>query len=231
MDDSHNIYLNDINNVLMDNQPPGNEVHVVNSEDGDHTDVVSFLNSITSDLKLDFDSNDTSIHNVFTNYHTESELISSSRENSNQLFICHSNIRSLNKNFDRFRLFMNELEFKNSIIGLSETWLKDMSPSSLLTLNGYRLITNNRTAKKGGGVGFYVSENLDCELLKDFTHMSEILETIFIEIKVPHKKNIMLGKFIVHPVLMLLILLNHLIFFFHKITFLRKHALLWVTSI
>ena len=136
MADSNNSFnMNDINN-------DGNDFHAVNSEDGDRTDIVSFLNSITSDLKLDLDSNDTSIHNVFTNYHTESEIISLSQENSNQLFICHSNIRSLNKNFDRFRLLANELEFKHSIFGLSETWLKAVSPSSLLTLDGYRLITN-----------------------------------------------------------------------------------------
>ena len=179
--------MNDINN-------DGNDFHAVNSEDGDRTDIVSFLNSITSDLKLDLDSNDTSIHNVFTNYHTESEIISLSQENSNQLFICHSNIRSLNKNFDRFRLLANELEFKHSIFGLSETWLKAVSPSSLLTLDGYRLITNSRNAKKGGGVGFYVSENLNCELLEDLTHMSETLESIFIEIKVPNQKDIIVGE-------------------------------------
>ena len=187
--------MNDIRvNIEIDNRPSGDNVHVVNSEEGDRTEIISFLNSITSDLKLDLDSNDTSIQNIFTNYHTEDELISLSRKTSNQLFICHSNIRSLNKNFDQLRLFANELEFTHSIIGLSETWLKKASPSSLLTLDGYRLITNSRTVKKGGGVGFYVSENLNCELLKDFNHMSETLESIFIEIKIPSQKDIIIGE-------------------------------------
>ena len=66
--------------------------------------------------------------------------------------------------------------------------------SSLFTMDGFRLITNNRTGKKGGGVGFYVSQNLNCELLKDFSIMSETFESIFIEIKAPNKRNIIVGE-------------------------------------
>ena len=45
------------------------------------TFISSFLNSITSDLKLDLDSNDTSIQNIFTNYHTEDELYPRDKKN------------------------------------------------------------------------------------------------------------------------------------------------------
>ena len=60
----------------------------------------------------------------------------------------------------------------------------------------YRLITNNRTVFffKGGGVGFYVTQNLNCELLEDFSVMSETFEGIFIEIKASNKRNIIVGE-------------------------------------
>ena len=61
-------------------------------------------------------------------------------------------------------------------------------------MDGFRLITNNRTGKKGGGVGFYVTQNLNCELLEDFSVMSETFESIFIEIKAPSKRNIIVGE-------------------------------------
>ena len=122
--------------------------NTLDSEEGDNSDIINFLNAITPELRLDLDNNDVSIQNLSSNYHTQQEIISLSSTDSNKLFISHFNIRSLNKNFDEFRSFINELEFKHSIIGLSETWLKETSPSSLFTMDGFRLITNNRTGKK-----------------------------------------------------------------------------------
>ena len=124
--------------------------NTLDSEEGDNSDIINFLNAITPELRLDLDNNDVSIQNLSSIYHTQQEIISLSSTDSNKLFISHFNIRSLNKNFDEFRSFINELEFKHSIIGLSETWLKETSPSSLFTMDGFRLyfITNNRTGKK-----------------------------------------------------------------------------------
>ena len=141
--------------------------------------LVTFLNSETPELRLDFDSNDVSAKNVSTCYHTEDDIISLSNADPNQLFISHFNIRSLNKNFDKFHLFSNRLNYEHSIIGLSETWLKKTSPSSLFTMDGFKLITKNRTSKKGGGVGFYVRNNLDYTLLEECSLMTETFESIF----------------------------------------------------
>ena len=60
--------------------------------------------------------------------------------------------------------------------------------------DGFRLITNNRSAKKGGGVGFYVTQDLNCELLEKFTVMSDSFESIFIEIKAPNRRSIIVGE-------------------------------------
>ena len=166
----------------------------LNSEEGDKSDIVTFLNSETPELRLDFDSNDVSAQNLSTCYHTEDDIISLSNADPNQLFISHFNIRSLNKNFDKFHLFSNRLNYDHSIIGLSETWLKETSPSSLFSMDGFNLITKNRTSKKGGGVGFYVTNNLDYTLLEEYSLMTETFESIFIEIKTRNNGNIIVGE-------------------------------------
>ena len=114
------------NQQTAENRPD----NTLDSEEGDNSDIINFLNAITPELRLDLDNNDVSIQSLSSNYHTQQEIISLSSRDSNKLFISHFNIRSLNKNFDEFRSFINELEFKHSIIGLSETWLKETSPSS-----------------------------------------------------------------------------------------------------
>ena len=169
-------------------------VNLADNEEGENSDIITFLNSSTPELSLDSDSNDVSVQNIFTHYHTDDELNSLTHAHENQLLITHFNIRSLNKNFDQFLSFVSNLSTKHNIIGLSETWLKDTSPSSLFAIDGYRLLTNNRKCKKGGGVGFYVSQNLDCSVLEEYTIMSETFESLFIEIKTSNNGTIIIGE-------------------------------------
>ena len=188
--------LHDLSNDALNYQSTvaNDSVHSSDNEEGDSSNIASFLNSETQELKLDFDPNDSSTLNLCTSYHLEKEIISFSHSDPSQLFLSHFNIRSLNKNFDQFRLFTNELKFHYAVLGLSETWLKDTSPSSLFTIDGYELITNNRMNKKGGGVGFYISQSLNYDFLQNFSRMSESLECIFIELTLPNKGNIIVGE-------------------------------------
>ena len=156
--------------------------------------LITFLNSQSRELNLALDPNDFSPQTLFTNYHLEDDIISFSHSIPNQLFISHFNIRSLNKNFDQFHLLINQLKFDYGIIGVSETWLKETSPSSLFGIEGFTLVTNNRTGKRGGGVGFYITKNLNYDVLHEFNVMSEVFESVFIESKVPNRNNIIVGE-------------------------------------
>src|SRR4051812_13285141 len=49
---------------------------------------------------------------------------------------------------------------KPSIISLSESWIKQSDNLSVFAIHGYDFISNPRKKKSGGGVGFYVSNNL-----------------------------------------------------------------------
>ena len=157
-------------------------------------DLAQTLNNQSPDFHLELDSDDPSLHNFECSYTTESNIISDSKlDTSNNIFFSHLNIRSLSKNFDQLHNLVNELRFNSAVIAISETWLKDV-PSSLFSIERFTLLTNNRTKKRGGGVGLYVTDNLESSMIDELSVMSDELESIFIEITVPGTQNIVVGE-------------------------------------
>ena len=52
----------------------------------------------------------------------------------------------------------------------------------------------NRSSKSGGGVGLYVSNNLNFKIRDDISGLNDgVMETLFIEIIRPHGKNFIIG--------------------------------------
>ena len=79
------------------------------------------------------------------------------------------------------------------MIGISETWLTDCT-AELVNITGYSFISNHRKSKTGGGVGIYLHNDLQYKLLKECKLSDpEIIESLFVEITVPHGKNIIVG--------------------------------------
>jgi len=94
-------------------------------------------------------------------YFTESqfnELFHETRSSfSNCFSLLHLNIRSLSRNYDNFTSFLANIDGKFSIMGVSETWLKDSGYS--FDIVGYDFIHNARPSWIGGGVGIYVNND------------------------------------------------------------------------
>ena len=79
------------------------------------------------------------------------------------------------------------------MIGISETWLTDCTVE-LVNITGYSFISNHRKSKTGGGVGFYLHNDLQYKLLNECKLSDpEVIESLFVEITVPHGKNIIVG--------------------------------------
>ena len=92
--------------------------------------------------------------------------------------ICHINAQSLNNKTDEFRV-----TFENSfvdIICVSETWLMESTPDSLINLNGYRTFRADRSTR-GGGVAIYVKDGIKCHF-KCKSIDGEKVEYLFIEV-------------------------------------------------
>ena len=93
-----------------------------------------------------------------------------------------------------FLFFLANNEGKFSIMGVSETWLKDSGYS--FDIMGYNFIHNHRPNRIGGGVGIYVNNDLEFKprpalAFPDISSPST--ESLFIEIRRPLSKDIIIG--------------------------------------
>ena len=135
---------------------------------------------------------------VFTpnsKYYTAKEFNSAFDSNKlnkyNYFSLMHLNIRSLQKNFDTLSEFLNQINsYPFSIIGLTETWLHSATPP-IFEIDNYTLEHIDRKQGKGGGVAFYIHNNLKYKLRRDIC--VEGIESMFIEITVNNIKNRIVG--------------------------------------
>ena len=109
--------------------------------------------------------------------------------------IAHLNTQSITSTFAQFEAMLNIHQF--DIITLSETWLKDNANLlSSVEIPGYNNNFRNRDRVKGGGVGYYVKNNINVKERKDLTNLDETIEHQWIEISGQKKSpNIVVGNF------------------------------------
>jgi len=96
--------------------------------------------------------------------------------------ICHVNAQSLLPHFVEFADFFNCHDY--NIICVSETWLTPSVNSAMVSLPGYNLFRNDRTYKRGGGVGIYVkSEFIASVICFSNSQLDRSTEFLFVSIK------------------------------------------------
>ena len=115
-------------------------------------------------------------------------------ENIDEKFLLlHINIRSISNKFDSLNNLIEALKIPFQIIGLTETWLNENN-FNCFSMNNYEYFGTNRTDERGGGVGLYVSKQLEYKNRNDLTkNIEDIVETKFIEIINSNGKNIIIG--------------------------------------
>ena len=100
---------------------------------------------------------------------------------SYHFLLCHVDIRSIKANITDFENYLNMMNIDFSIIGVTETWISDVT-CNLYSLEGYELLEKHRLNKMGGGVGFFVRNDVNCKLRDDLTIFYDHCESLFIEI-------------------------------------------------
>ena len=73
------------------------------------------------------------------------------------------------------------LDIEFSAIGMSEIWLHDCN-CHLYNVDGYNLIENHRSVKKGGGVAIFLKNGIPYPNRHDLEVGVDIYESVFIEI-------------------------------------------------
>jgi hypothetical protein len=148
----------------------------------------SHLNYLDPDLNF-------SSHLHPSDYMVEGEInqqvISSAKNITFSLM--HLNARSLIGNFDKFKLLLSHLQGPLSVIGVTETWLNDLT-SDQVNIPGYNFVSNHRKSKTGGGTGIYLQNCLEYKLHPECSFSDpDVIESLFVEIDVPSGKNIIVG--------------------------------------
>ena len=117
-----------------------------------------------------------------TPYLMPGELHNFLNSSSNQFSVLHLNIRSIKKNFENFKLFLNPINFTFSVICLSETWWDDLATikKSLYELPNYNSTHQARCDQKGGGISIYIHKSLDLTVKPDLSINSNDNESLTI---------------------------------------------------
>ena len=109
---------------------------------------------------------------------------------SSKFSLIHCNCRSMNKNFDGMLSLINSLDVQFSVIGVTETWLRDTE--HLYNIMNYSFLAQGRDFKRGGGVGIYIRNDLDFVERSDLNVNIQEMESIFVEVH-NFKKNVVIG--------------------------------------
>ena len=106
------------------------------------------------------------------------------------VFVLHLNIRSINKNFENFKIFLSNLNLSFSMICFSETWLNDSNvDNSNYELPNYVSVHQIRNHYKGGGVSVYIHKNFELKIRNDLSINSKDIESIGVELLYEKRRN------------------------------------------
>ena len=103
---------------------------------------------------------------------------------NNSLNIIHLNIRSLNKNFEKFYDFIQSLSYTLDVVRLSESRIKKQ-PLINVNLPGYNFL-NFSPLKNAGGVAMYVKNDLKFKNEQTFDLYG--CESLWLTIQQPNKQ-------------------------------------------
>ena len=154
----------------------------------------------------DNDENDTPLHDLdpdsayfrehayylgsTSNYYTEdlfNKKVNHDRSQTNYLSMIHLNIKSVASKLSNFLAFLENVNETFSVIALSETWLTTAN-QDCYAIPGYNHIALIRPDRIGGGVSLFIKDNIDFKELKHVSASDAVMESLFVQISVCHKK-------------------------------------------
>ena len=184
-----------------------NEIHTKQSCDNfniitaDANDFVLQCDSIHNLINSEIDDEDILSTHVNSKYYDIDQINSLKTDLSSSFGMFHVNIASLNLHIDDLKQILSLLNYKFDIIGISEhKILKDTLPSNNILIPGYNEFIFEPKETTHGGTGFYIKDNINYIIRKDLQINSPgDFESIFIEIQIPNKKNLIVGCVYRHP--------------------------------
>ena len=124
------------------------------------------------------------------------------KDDNKKFSILHLNIASLEKHKNELTDLLVTLDFKFDVIGISETKIKEkVKPNFDISINGYKHYSTPTESNKGGVIIYIANKHnsIPRKGLDKTVYKSYVLESVFAEIIIPNKKNILLGCIYRHP--------------------------------
>ena len=132
--------------------------------------------------------------------YTVDELHSINMCGTGNLNILHHNCRSILREgkIEEYEFIFDVMNNPFHILGFTETWLKEGNCNGVL-FEEYEHVYNLRTVdaifdmkERGGGVSFFIKNNLNFKVRDDLNRMLPFIETLFIEVQF-NKKSYIIG--------------------------------------
>ena len=103
------------------------------------------------------------------------------------LNILHLNLRSMRANVDKMTAFLQSLKHPPDIVAISEHWLNESNKDSF-NLNGYQSFHTIRTWGLHGGASILVRNNINAELISEYSFSNRDIEICTVTIKLGNQK-------------------------------------------
>ena len=158
----------------------------------------SLNNIIAPDGHINEDDND-DLYDLIRHsfYYSDKQIVSHLKERRHNFSILSMNVASLNAKFDQIKIYVELLKAHNcelSIICLQESWLSDISETSLFQLDRYTMLSQGKICSGHGGLVIYVSNRFHYKHLSLYKR-SDVWEGQFIEISGSQlERNIITGN-------------------------------------
>ena len=150
------------------------------------------LNSLDKDIDPDRNFHSNKIRSKYYFPHSFAQFIESKQLQSEISFL-HTNIRSLKKNLEEFQHHvLSELNFRFTVIGVSETRICDRECSSNFVpeLPGY-YFESVPTPLSAGGVGLFIDQNCKYRVFERVSNSR--YQALWIELHLPNNKKSVCG--------------------------------------
>lgn len=112
--------------------------------------------------------------------------------------VLHSNVRSLNANFENLKQLLSDLNHNFTMIGLTETKINTLDNSPSYNIPGYQFYSQP-SLSNAGGAGIFISKNLTSSIRDDLSCSVREFESLWIEIESDLHHNLVCGVMYRHP--------------------------------
>ena len=101
----------------------------------------------------------------------------------------------MQKNFEKFQVFLKTFKFTFSAVCPLETWCDSLDSTKNVksTLYGYKSFDQTRDGRKGGGLCIFLRNMLSYRIRSDLSMFSDAIQCLSLEISAKKTKNIILS--------------------------------------